>query len=95
MRKFIRKKENFECANCHSIVKGDGYTNHCPNCLFSRHVDEYPGDRKSNCGGLMKPIGILQKNGETKIIHRCEKCKQEKINRLSPDDNQKALLKIG
>lgn len=94
MKKFRKKKENFKCRNCRKMVKGDGYTNHCPYCLFSLHVDENPGDRQANCGGLMRPVGIIQKHGEIKIVHRCEKCKKEKINRLSPKDNQEALLKI-
>ena len=55
---FIRKIENFTCNNCGTFVVGDGYTNHCPNCLFSKHVDTSPGDRKSSCKGLMEPIGI-------------------------------------
>lgn len=91
-KKFTRNKEDFICANCQKKVMGDGYTNHCPDCLFSVHVDENPGDRQSKCGGLMKPIGLTKKHGEDKLIHYCQKCGQEKVNRLSPNDNQKALL---
>ena len=94
MKKFTRNKEDFTCANCSKEVVGDGYTNHCPYCLYSIHVDENPGDRQSRCGGLMKPIGLTKKNGEDKIIHYCQKCGQEKINRLSENDNQEALLVI-
>ena len=60
--KFQKNKEDFVCQNCGFKVKGTGYTNHCPNCLWSKHVDIYPGDRKNNCGGLMKPIKIEVKN---------------------------------
>ena len=40
--KFKRKKENFVCENCGAEVKGDGFTNHCPKCLYSKHVDIFP-----------------------------------------------------
>ncbi|PIY97064.1 MAG: hypothetical protein COY66_01515 [Candidatus Kerfeldbacteria bacterium CG_4_10_14_0_8_um_filter_42_10] len=94
MKRFIKRKEDFKCGHCYRLVRGDGYTNHCPNCLYSRHVDQNPGDRKSDCGGLMEPVGVIKKNGEIKIIHRCGKCHVEKINRLSADDNQEVLLSI-
>lgn len=94
MKKFSRRKEDFKCRHCHKKVIGNGYTNHCPSCLYSVHVDQNPGDRMAECGGLMKPVKIVQKHREIKIIHRCEKCKTEKINRLSPGDNQEMLLKI-
>lgn len=32
--------------------------NHCPNCLTSLHIDNQPGDRSSNYGGHMEPIGV-------------------------------------
>ncbi|WP_420871372.1 RNHCP domain-containing protein [Lysinibacillus xylanilyticus] len=34
------------------------FRNHCPKCLFSKHVDTVPGDRASTCKGLMRPIGV-------------------------------------
>lgn len=30
---------------------GSNHRNHCPNCLYSLHVDIEPGDRESECGG--------------------------------------------
>ncbi|MEK7061411.1 MAG: RNHCP domain-containing protein, partial [Patescibacteria group bacterium] len=43
---FVKKIEDFVCKVCGTKVKGTGYTNHCPNCLYSLHVDEeVPGDR--------------------------------------------------
>ncbi|HCR42265.1 TPA: hypothetical protein DIV45_02815, partial [Patescibacteria group bacterium] len=38
-KNFIRTKEDFTCENCGHRVKGSGYTNHCPKCLYSQHVD--------------------------------------------------------
>jgi len=84
---FMRKIENFTCNNCGTFVVGDGYTNHCPNCLFSKHVDISPGDRKSSCKGLMEPIGIEMKDKEIVIIHKCAKCGEIKKCKSSPKDN--------
>lgn len=94
MKKFTRKIEDFVCENCGTIVKGNGYTNHCPNCLFSKHVDINPGDRMSTCSGLMKPIDVLQKDGEFVILHKCEKCGFERKNKVVDNDNREALINI-
>ena len=51
--RFTRVVEDFTCGQCGAAVTGDGYTNHCPLCLWSRHVDINPGDRAAECGGLM------------------------------------------
>lgn len=94
MKKFKRTIENFVCENCGKEVIGNGYTNHCPNCLYSKHVDINPGDRMSTCGGLMKPIEIQQKNGEFIILHRCEKCGFERKNKVVDGDNFDEIIKI-
>ena len=39
---FKRKIEDFVCGNCGEKIKGDGYTNHCLQCLWSKHVDITP-----------------------------------------------------
>ncbi len=91
---FIKKTENFICEHCGNEVVGDGYTNHCPECLWSKHVDIDPGDRSATCGGLMKPIEYLKKAGEDRIIHECVTCKYTKNNRLSPQDSYDTLAKI-
>lgn len=85
-KKFQKTVEDFWCANCGTEVLGNGYTNHCPKCLFSRHVDINPGDRLNPCGGLMKPINIESKSGEFVIIHKCERCGEEKRNKSKPED---------
>ena len=51
---FIRKTEDFICEHCGREVRGNGYTNHCPYCLWSKHVDINPGDRAAGCGGLKR-----------------------------------------
>jgi len=91
---FQKKIENFKCENCGHEVKGTGYTNHCPICLWSKHVDVNPGDRLEICGGLMEPVGIEQRGGDYLIIHKCQKCGIKKKNKSSEDDNFEELLKI-
>ena len=74
MKRFTKTVEDFTCAHCGTHVTGNGYTNHCPKCLYSRHVDNLPGDRASTCGGMMRPIAV-EKSGDGFIItHKCEKC---------------------
>ncbi|MQC27038.1 MAG: RNHCP domain-containing protein [Chloroflexi bacterium] len=93
-RQFQRTIENFECAQCGFAVDGDGYTNHCPRCLWSRHVDENPGDRKADCGGMMRPVAITGKPGEYRIKHRCEACGIERWNRSHAQDDFDAVLAL-
>ncbi len=57
-RRFQRRIENFTCGNCGAEIVGGGYTDHCPFCLFSKHVDVNPGDRNAKCGGVMKPVAV-------------------------------------
>ena len=84
---FKKTLENFTCQNCGTVVTGTGYTNHCPNCLYSKHVDIFPGDRENPCHGLMCPIGLEKKHGELKIIHQCLNCKTKQLCVVSPEDN--------
>ena len=96
--RFLRKKENFVCEVCGTEVVGDGYTDHCPNCLWGKHVDVFPGDRESDCGGLMEPVGVEKKKGEWRILYRCQKCGYQHWNRTAPDDNFEKIIqssKIG
>jgi len=87
MSNFKRKVENFTCANCKSFIKGDGYTNHCPNCLWSKHVDVNPGDRACDCQGVMEPKSYEKSGEEISIIHKCLKCGEERKNKISKEDN--------
>ncbi|MEX2162220.1 MAG: RNHCP domain-containing protein [Anaerolineales bacterium] len=93
-RRFQRKIEDFVCLNCALAVQGDGYTNHCPRCLFSRHVDIHPGDRQANCSGLMAPVAVSGKPGSYRILHRCQLCGAEKWNQAAPGDDFEQLVAI-
>ena len=65
---FQRRIENFVCENCGYEVAGTGYTNHCPKCLWSKHVDIHPGDRSAACGGMMEPIRVEGASPEYAIV---------------------------
>jgi predicted Zn-ribbon and HTH transcriptional regulator len=100
-RKFQRKVEDFLCENCGFEVVGNGYTNHCPKCLWSKHVDINPGDRAAKCGGLMKPISIEQVGGlkggsniGSVILHKCVKCGYERKNKVCKEDDFEAVLRV-
>ena len=90
---------SFTCRICGRLVvpagAGSDHRNHCPNCLTSLHVDEEPGDRASDCGGAMEPIGVwVRKGGEWAIIHRCRRCGKLSSNRVAADDNPMKLMSI-
>jgi hypothetical protein len=93
-KRFLRKIEDFTCEHCGAAVKGQGYTNHCPVCLWSKHVDVFPGDRQAECQGMMGPVSIDVKRGQYLILHRCTKCGFEKRNKSAPDDDFEAILAI-
>jgi DNA-directed RNA polymerase subunit RPC12/RpoP len=84
-----RKNENtgFTCANCGKTVlplDNGSYRNHCPFCLYSKHVDILPGDRRENCGGLMEPVNLRYKPGKGwQILHRCVRCGAERVNKVA------------
>ena len=82
MKKFTMKDENFICDNCGMEVKKLNYTarDHCPYCLYSKHVDIMPGDRLNNCHGLLKPIGLEKFKQSFKIIYKCNNLNIKGIN---------------
>jgi rubrerythrin len=94
MRQFQRKKEDFVCENCGAKVIGNGYTNHCPHCLYSKHVDINPGDREEDCGGLMEPIDLELKDGKYSVVHRCKKCGFIRRNKVCDEDNFETVLEL-
>ena len=95
VKHFIRKKEDFICFKCGEKVIGTGYTNHCPKCLFSLHVDkDVPGDRLSKCKGEMKPVRTESKGGDYIIVHKCSKCGKIARNKAAKNDNFGAILDL-
>ncbi len=93
-KKFQKRKEDFLCEHCAVNVIGNGYTNHCPQCLWSKHVDIFPGDRLSMCRGMMEPISVAQEKSGYLLVHRCIVCSYEKKNKSGEEDNFEALLAL-
>ena len=95
-----RGPSSFRCGHCGLDVSthalGTAHRNHCPNCLWSRHLDDdTPGDRDADCGSLMEPIAIgVRGSGERVLVHRCTGCDALRLNRAAGDDNALILLRI-
>jgi RNHCP domain len=75
---------------------GTRHRNHCPSCLWSRHVDDdVPGDRAADCAGAMEPIGVsVRGDGEWALVHRCAGCGAVRLNRIAGDDNPLVLMRL-
>jgi hypothetical protein len=100
----------FICTHCHGFVytesglSGVQNRNHCPYCLWSRHLDLYAaGDRLSACKSLMQPIGLTIKftrkkygptRGELMLIHSCKECNRLSINRIAADDDPQMVFTV-
>lgn len=91
---FIKKIEDFACEHCGAEVRGTGYTNHCPRCLWSKHVDIEPGDRRESCGGMMAPIALEGTTPHYRIVHRCKKCGVERRVSVADNDDPTALIAL-
>ena len=96
MKKFIVNDEQFICENCKKEVKKLEYSSrdHCPFCLYSKHVDINPGDRANQCHGLLKPIQIEKFKNTYKIIYKCIKCNQLHKNIIANDDDFNKIIEL-
>jgi len=93
-RRFQRRREDFRCDHCGFLVRGSGYTNHCPHCLWSKHVDVWPGDRRADCRGEMEPVAVELIHDEFLITHQCLRCGLRKKNKAAPNDDRSIILKV-
>jgi hypothetical protein len=101
----------FTCRHCNLYVPCDPTLagvqnrNHCPYCLWSRHLDwRVAGDRLAGCRATMQPIGLTlkrsrnkyaaERDGELMLIHRCTICAKVAINRIAADDCATAIMQI-
>jgi hypothetical protein len=91
---FVRNKEDFVCEHCGASVEGDGYTNHCPHCLWSKHVDVDPGDRAAECCGMMRPAKLEGATPDYVIHHECEKCGFTRRNKVQKQDDPDAIVSL-
>jgi hypothetical protein len=80
------------CEQCDTAVaplRNGGYRNHCPACLYSKHLDVLPGDRAATCRGLMEPVALEHSSRKGMIVvHRCRLCGIIRRNRLANDPVQ-------
>lgn len=68
---------------------GTQHRNHCPNCLWSQHLDDdVPGDRDAtDCSCSMEAVAIcVRADGEWMLVHRCNGCDVVHLNRIAGDD---------
>ncbi len=100
---FTKNDSGFDCAVCGRHVPPLGYTsrNHCPFCLSSLHLDVNPGDRKSECGGIMDAIKAEPDPKKGFIIYfKCRKCGVIRRNKAAVKDGEdyqddmKLLIKL-
>jgi hypothetical protein len=110
MRNRLSSFGDFKCAYCGVVVcaehllSGVNNRNHCPYCLWSRHLDLYAaGDRLSACKGSMRPVGLTMKHsrnkyaaggGELMLVHECIECGCLSINRIAADDDARNLFDV-
>lgn len=66
------------------------YRNHCPHCLYSRHVDaDRPGDRAADCRALMRPVAVEHHSAKgLMLVHHCTSCGTRRRNRTAEDPHQ-------
>jgi RNHCP domain len=104
-------EEMFTCVHCHLYiscspsVSGVQNRNHCPYCLWSRHLDwREPGDRMCSCRAPMEPVALTtrrgrnkyagERDGELMLIHRCAGCTKLVLNRVAADDSAEVILAV-
>lgn len=94
MKRFMVRNEEFICENCGKNVIKLEYTSrdHCPYCLYSKHVDINPGDRLNECKGLLIPVGIEKFKNSYKIIYKCQKCNSIHKNIMASDDDYEKII---
>jgi len=102
---------DFDCCHCRlrvsaePLLSGVHNRNHCPYCLWSRHVDlREAGDRLAACKGPMKPAGLAFKRlhkkyapaqpGELMLVHHCAGCGALRLNRVAADDSPERLWEV-
>jgi hypothetical protein len=103
------QEPGFRCLGCRlgvcsdPAISGVQSRNHCPYCLWSRHMDLHvAGDRLAGCRAGMRPIGLTVKRGREKyglaragelmLVHLCGGCDKLSINRIAGDDHPRSLL---
>ena len=77
-KRFRVINDGFTCEHCGQEVPptaGSTPRDHCPFCLWCKHVDVNPGDRANPCRGALRPIGIYtHTKKEYVILYQCQRC---------------------
>ena len=96
MKLFSKNDNFFICEHCNKEVNPLVYTSrdHCPYCLYSKHVDINPGDRLNDCKGLLEPVGIEKFKDTYKIVYKCKKCKKTHKNIMATDDDMNLIIEL-
>ena len=96
MKRFNMIDEEFKCEHCLKKVPKLNYSarDHCPYCLYSKHVDINPGDRMNTCLGLLIPIDIEKNKDSYKIIYKCSKCNKLHKNIIAKDDDFNKIIEL-
>ena len=90
----------FTCKVCGwpvvSAGAGTDHRNHCPNCLYSIHLDNAPGDRESDCHGRMEPISVwVRKKWRVGYYPQMPRLTRYlRVNRVAADDNPMKLIAL-
>jgi hypothetical protein len=107
----IDSNSDFKCLHCQGYVSAAAWLagvqnrNHCPYCLWSRHLDLFEaGDRLAACKAPMRPVGLTLKRsrnkyapvsgGELMLVHLCTDCFRISINRIAADDVPEAIIEV-
>ncbi|PIQ79255.1 RNHCP domain-containing protein [Candidatus Peregrinibacteria bacterium CG11_big_fil_rev_8_21_14_0_20_41_10] len=97
-KNFIYKNKEFTCQKCGTLnpIPPRKIRNHCLNCLYSLHLDlNIPGDRASNCKGLMAPMRTYQNTQKGWMIeHQCLSCDKTTPNIALDDDNWDRIIEL-
>ena len=105
MLRYVDINTDFTSIHCRNyvsagyVLSGVQHRNHCPYCLWSRHLDLYKaGDRLAACKAPMQPVGLTIKrrdkkyasmsSGELMLIHLCTDCGKVSINREGYEDGR-------
>ena len=100
IRSPIARDEGFVCAVCgrETPPHGRSARDHCPYCLRSMHVDVIPGDRASDCGGVLEPLAVEQRGSKFSIHYRCARCGAARVNQAlldgAPADDWEQIVKL-
>lgn len=92
-------------VSAEAVFAGVHNRNHCPYCLWSKHLDLYQsGDRMAICKSRMRPVALTLKQthkryvhpyqGELMIVHQCDGCGKISINRIAADDDPDRILAV-